>query len=104
MEEESSVGRAARGQEGLAEITGADRWVCRNPFAPARPGDDEIAVATCQARVESYAGGGPGHCSLGAAMRDQEPALRTAQAWSAGRRVRVEARAGPAGRRRTAAE
>ena len=80
----------------LAGITAGDRWVYRNPFAPARLADDEIAVATCLARMGAYVGGGEGPCSLAEAMRDQELALRTAESWSAGRPVRVGAGGGPA--------
>ena len=74
----------------LAGITAGDAWVYRNPFVPARLTDDEIAVATCLARMDAYARGGPGFCSLAEAVRDQELALRMAEAAATGRPVRVE--------------
>jgi len=79
----------------LAGITAGDRWVWRNPFAPARLADDEVAVATCLARMEAYIGGGPGPCGLAEAIRDQELALRVTEAWTTVKTVRVEAGAGP---------
>jgi hypothetical protein len=75
-------------------ITAGDTWVYRNPFVPARLADDEIAVATCLSRMAAYIEGGPAFCSLAEAAWDQELALRMAEAWTTGRPVRADARAG----------
>ncbi len=79
--------------EGLHHVgvTLGDEWVYRDPFAPARLADDEIAVATCLSRMAAYVEGGPSFCSLAEAARDQELALRMAEAWTSGRPVRVPA-------------
>ncbi|HEV7603595.1 MAG TPA: Gfo/Idh/MocA family oxidoreductase, partial [Candidatus Limnocylindrales bacterium] len=53
------------GQDGNLEgfqhvgFTLGDTWVYRNPFVPARLSDDEIAVATCLARMGEWIEGGP---------------------------------------------
>jgi len=73
-------------------ITAGDRWVYRNPFVPARLTDDEIAVATCLARMADHLDGGPALCSLAEAAWDQELSLRMEAAWSTDRPIRVDAR------------
>jgi predicted dehydrogenase len=72
-----------------AGITAGDAWVYRNPFAPARFADDEIAVATCLARMAEYADGGPGFCSLAEGAWDHELTLRMGQALVSGEAVHV---------------
>ena len=58
-------------------------WVYKNPFAPARLADDEIAIATVLAGMAEYANGGPDIYSLANAAQDRyldllmEYALRT---------------------------
>lgn len=51
-------------------FTLGDEWVYRNPFAPARLSDDEIAVATCLAGMTDWLDGGPDVCSLADAAQD----------------------------------
>jgi predicted dehydrogenase len=77
--------------EGLhhAGITAGDVWVYRNPFAPARLADDEIAVATCLTRMAEYTDGGPGFCSLAEAAWDHELTLRMDQALASGEVIRA---------------
>ena len=64
------------GQDGNLEgfhhkgITLGDEWLYRNPFVPARLSDDEIAVATCLARMGEWLQGGPEVCSLADAAQD----------------------------------
>jgi predicted dehydrogenase len=77
--------------EGLhhAGITAGDEWVYRNPFSPARLADDEIAVATCLARMADYIAGGPGFCSLAEGAWDHELTLRMGEAVASGQPVAV---------------
>lgn len=85
--------------EGLyhAGITLGDEWVYRNPFVPARLTDDEIAVATCLARMAAYVEGGPAFCSLAEAAWNQELGLRMAEAAESALPVRADPTAwGPA--------
>ena len=77
--------------EGLhhAGITAGDEWVYRNPFAPARLADDEIAVATCLSRMADHVAGGPGFCSLAEGAWDHELTLRMGEAVASGQPVAV---------------
>ena len=62
----------AENQEGyfLQGITAGERWVYVNPFAPARLYDDEIAIASCLAKMAKYADGGPSFYGLPDASQD----------------------------------
>ena len=51
-------------------ITLGDEWIYRNPFAPARLSDDEIAVATCLQKMSEYVEGGPEFYGLAEASQD----------------------------------
>ena len=51
-------------------ITLGNSWVYRNPFEGARLSDDEIAVATCLRKMETYVQGGPDIYSLAEAAQD----------------------------------
>ncbi|MEQ7009580.1 Gfo/Idh/MocA family oxidoreductase [Actinopolymorpha sp. B17G11] len=74
-------------QEGyfLAGITAGDRWVYTNPFQPGRLYDDEIAIATCLAKMGEYVAGGPSFYGLPEASQDHylgtmiERAVRTGE-------------------------
>jgi predicted dehydrogenase len=46
-------------------------WTYRNPFIPGRLTDEEIAIATCLEKMDSYVKGGPSFYSLGEASQDQ---------------------------------
>lgn len=45
-------------------------WVYRNPTAPARLADDEIAIGDCLLRMHEYAAGGPGFYGLREGLSD----------------------------------
>ena len=73
----------------LTGITLGDTWLYRNPFAPARLADDEIAVATCLARMVEWLEGGPDVCSLADAAQDHHIGLAIEEAARTGRAVTV---------------
>jgi predicted dehydrogenase len=64
-------------------------WVYRNPFAPARLADDEIAVATCLDGMARHVAGGPQMYPFAAAAQDQYLALVIAQAAVSGASIRT---------------
>ena len=68
------------------------RWVYRNPTAPARLADDEIAVAGCLLSMAERVDGGPSRCSLAEAAWDHELSLRVAEAAASGREVAADGR------------
>lgn len=70
-------------------ITLGDEWLYRNPFVPARLSDDEIAVATCLARMGEWLEGGPDVCSLADAAQDHHLGLCIEDAARTGRPVRT---------------
>jgi hypothetical protein len=88
---EYSLTRINRGewenQEGyfLAGIMAGDSWAYTNPFQPGRLYDDEIAIATCLAKMGEYAAGGPAFYGLPEASQDHylgmmiERAVRTGE-------------------------
>jgi predicted dehydrogenase len=72
-----------------------ERWVYRNPFAPGRLSDEEIAIATCLDKMDAYANGGQSFYSLAEAAQDhylgimidravetREPVQTEKQAWA----------------------
>jgi len=85
--------RANAGEDGNLEgyyhkgILAGEEWVYRNPFAPARLTDDEIAVATCLDKMAEYVDGGPSFCSLREASQDHFLGLMIAQAVQTGEAV-----------------
>lgn len=87
--------RQDTGQEGNMEgyyhrgILAGEEWVYRNPFAPASLSDEEIAVATCLAKMAEYAQGGPSFYSLAEAAQDHYLGLMVAQAVAQGTPVRT---------------
>lgn len=70
-------------------MAGAD-WVYRNPFIPGRLTDDEIAIATCLAKMAAYAAGGPEFYGLAEACQDHYLGLLVKQAWTTGETVKAE--------------
>ncbi len=73
----------------LVGVTLGDEWVYRNPFAPARFSDDEIAVATCLARMRGWLEGGPDVCSLADAAQDHYLGLLIDEAARTGQPIRT---------------
>jgi hypothetical protein len=55
----------------LRSVSLGERVLYRNPFAPARLSDDELAVAECMARMHRFAHGEPGFYGLADACHDQ---------------------------------
>jgi hypothetical protein len=68
----------------LKGILAGDEWVYRNPFAPARLTDDEIAVGTCLERMAAYAVGGPAFYGLSQGSQDHYLGLMIAEAVQSG--------------------
>ena len=58
--------------EGYAHrgITLGERWVYRNPFGGSRLSDDEIAVATCLAKMKTFVESGEQFYGLAEASQD----------------------------------
>ena len=93
--------REDAGQDGNLEgyyhkgiLAGAE-WVYRNPVAPGRLSDDEIAVGTCLLNMDRYVSGGPSFYSLAeaaqdhylgltidAALKQSAPVTTTPQSWA----------------------
>ena len=90
--------RRDAGQDGNLEghhhigYTLGERWVYRNPTAPARVSDDEIAVAGCLLAMAEHVAGGPSRCSLADAAWDHELGLRVAEAVASGGEVVADGR------------
>ena len=74
----------------LAGITLGESWVWKNPFFAARLADDELAIAECLARMETFIGGGPGFYSLAEALHDHHLGICLDQAAKEGLVVRTE--------------
>ena len=73
----------------LAGFTAGAEWIYRNPFAPARLSDEEIATATSLARMHQWLDGGPGICSLAHGAQDHYLTLLMHQAAASGEPVLV---------------
>jgi len=67
-----------------------EEWAYKNPFAPARLSDDEIAVATALQKMAEYAAGGPDFYSLAEASQDRYLDLMIQQAAATAEAVRAE--------------
>jgi predicted dehydrogenase len=74
----------------LDGITAGAEWVYRNPFGTARLTDDELAVATCLARMPAAIDGGPDVCSLADAVHDRYLDVLVEQAVQTGAPVRAD--------------
>jgi len=91
-----AVRREDAGQDGNLEgyyhkgMLVGDEWVYRNPFAPARLNDDEIAVATCLTRMAAAVAGGSGGYSFAQAAQDHYLNLIVREAVTTGSAVRTE--------------
>ncbi|MCB0110524.1 MAG: hypothetical protein KDE53_31600, partial [Caldilineaceae bacterium] len=102
---ELELRRMNAGQDGNLEgyyfkgLLLGDEWIVRNPFAPARLADDEIAIAHCMQQMMAYINGGPGYCSLAQGSQDHYLSLMINRAVESGEAVRCvrQAWAGEAG-------
>lgn len=72
----------------LKGITAGGAWVYRNPFAPGRISDDEIAIAVCLEKMHAYARGGPSFYSLAEASQDHYLSLLINRASETGEKLR----------------
>jgi predicted dehydrogenase len=71
-------------------ITAGGEWMYRNPYAPGRLSDDEIAVATTLTRMAEYVEGGPGFCSLRDGVHDHYLTRLTERAADTGETLRAD--------------
>ncbi|MBM7570712.1 Gfo/Idh/MocA family protein [Aquibacillus albus] len=78
-------------QEGyfLLGILAGENWVYKNPFAPARLYDDEIAIAHCLQKMADYIQGGPSFYSLAEASQDHYLGLLMEEAITTGKTVKA---------------
>ncbi|HEY3330686.1 MAG TPA: Gfo/Idh/MocA family oxidoreductase [Capsulimonadaceae bacterium] len=67
-----------------------DSWVYRNPVAPGRLSDDEIAIADSLLRMGEYAAGGPGFYNLADGFHDHALGIAIDQAAASGSEVRTD--------------
>jgi predicted dehydrogenase len=77
----------------LRGIEADGEWIYRNPVAPARLFDDEIAIAHCLLRMTDYAEGGEPFYSLAEACQDRYLDIMIAQAVESGQSVTTETQA-----------
>lgn len=75
----------------LKGITAGGEWLYRNPFAPARLSDDEIAVAACLDGMMRFVKTGEDFYSLAEAMHDRYLDILMAEAAKTGQAVQAEA-------------
>jgi predicted dehydrogenase len=75
---------------GLIGITLGEEWLERNPFPGVRLADDELAVATCLARMAEYVEGGPGLCGLADGVYDHYLGLMIDAAIASSRAIKVD--------------
>jgi len=61
-----------------------DAWVYRNPAAPARLNDEEIAIAECLISMQRFVETGENFYSLAEASQDQYLALKCSEAIAGG--------------------
>jgi hypothetical protein len=73
----------------LKGIQAGGEWVFCNPFAPARLSDDEIAIATCLAKMDEYARTGQEFYPLADACHDHYLGLLCQQAVREGREIQA---------------
>ncbi len=75
---------------GFAGISLGAEWLVRAEFPGARLTDDELAIATCLARMGEYVDGGPGFCDLSDGAQDHYLGLMIDAAVASGEAVRVD--------------
>jgi len=69
----------------LAGYEGGGKWWYRNPYAPARLSDDELAIANCLDSMARFLSGDPSRYSLAEAAEDQYLALLLEEAIQSGK-------------------
>jgi predicted dehydrogenase len=69
---------------------GGDEWVYRNPLAPGRLADDEIAIGDCLLRMSEYAAGGAGFYGLAEGLHDHYLGMTIDRACALSEGVRTE--------------
>lgn len=69
-------------------LVGAE-WVYKNPFPQARLNDDEIAVATCLAKMTEYVQGGPSFYGVAEAAQDHYLGIMINEAVASGQMVQT---------------
>lgn len=74
----------------LKGYTVGGNWIYRNPFAPGRLSDDEIAVATSLYKMHEYVAGGPSFYSWAEACQDRYLDLCLSKALKTGAAVQTE--------------
>jgi hypothetical protein len=72
-------------------ITFGDKWIYRNPFPGARLSDDEIAGATCLAKMRTFVETGESFYGLAEAAQDHYLGLCIDAAAQSGERLHVPA-------------
>lgn len=72
----------------LKGIQAGERWLYRNPLAPARLSDEEIAIGTCLLRMAEWVEGGAPFYSLAEAAQDRYLDLLMERALATGEPVR----------------
>ena len=71
-------------------ILAGSEWVYRNPFAPARFSDEEIAIASCLAKMASYVAGGESFYNLAQASQDHYLGLMIHRSLETDRAIKTE--------------
>jgi len=74
----------------LKGIQAGEEWIYENPTIPARLTDDEIAIASCLIKMDSYVHGGPSFYSLAEASQDHYLSMMMDEAVRTGSTVVTE--------------
>jgi hypothetical protein len=77
----------------LRGIQAGDTWFYRNPLAPGRLNDEEIAIGTCLLRMADYADGGEAFYPLAEACQDRYLDIMIWKAVESGQPVTTESQA-----------
>lgn len=88
----AGAGGNLEGHHLVGYVAGGEWWY-RNPFAPARLADDEIAVASVMQGMADYVAGGPEVYPLAEACQDHYLGLMIARAVEKGATVEMETQA-----------
>lgn len=74
----------------LRGIQAGGEWAYSNPFAPARLSDDELAIATCLAKMDEYVRTGREFYSLAEGIQDHYLNLVSQDALGSGREIQAD--------------